>query len=80
MFNNAINVLLVQLGHTLLHYAAYYGNYDVVRILLENNADADAADKVGVVTATIKTQLKRRWRSTGLKLLHVKKGCCCLIY
>ena len=47
-FNNPIVVLLVQLGQTLLHYAAYYGNYDVVRILLENNADVDAADKVGV--------------------------------
>ena len=43
-------VLLMQLGQTLLHGAARYGRLDVVELLLANKADADASDKVGVVT------------------------------
>ncbi|XP_062521088.1 2-5A-dependent ribonuclease-like [Corticium candelabrum] len=38
------------LGQTLLHGAARYGRLDVVELLLANKADADASDKVGVVT------------------------------
>ena len=37
-------------GRTLLHYAAYHGNCDVVDVLLSNKADADATDKVSVAT------------------------------
>ena len=44
LFN--FNVLLAQLGQTLLHYAAHHGNCDVVDLLLDNKADADALDKV----------------------------------
>ena len=52
LFN--FNVLLAQLGRTLLHYAAHHGNHDVVDLLLDNKADADALDKVGVaVNVTI---------------------------
>ena len=52
LFN--VNVLLTQLGRTLLHYAAHHGNHDVVDLLLDNKADADASDKVSVaVNVTI---------------------------
>ena len=44
LFN--FNVLLAQLGRTLLHYAAHHGNCDVVDLFLDNNADVDALDKV----------------------------------
>ena len=40
----------MQLGRTLLHYAADHGNCDVVDVLLSNKADADATDKVSVAT------------------------------
>ena len=40
----------MQSGRTLLHYAAQYDSHDVVKLLLANKADADASDKVGVVT------------------------------
>ena len=51
-------VLLMQWGRTLLHYAARYDSRDVVELLLANKADADASDKVGVVT--IKYQMLGR--------------------
>ncbi|XP_043664050.1 myotrophin-like isoform X2 [Vespula pensylvanica] len=37
-------------GRTPLHYAADYGQYDVVRYLLEKGADANATDKHGITT------------------------------
>ena len=51
-------VLLMQSGRTLLHHAAQYGSRNVVELLLANKADADASDKVGVVT--IKYQMLGR--------------------
>ena len=39
----------MQMGRTLLHYAADHGNC-VVDVLLSKNADADATDKVSVAT------------------------------
>ena len=47
----------MQLGQTLLHYAAYHGNCDVVDFLLSNNADADASNKVSVATVNITVEL-----------------------
>lgn len=58
-------VLLVQLGRTLLHNAAHNGSRDVVDLLLAFKADADAVDKVGVVTIKY-------------CMLHV--GMCCMLY
>ena len=51
LFN--FNVLLAQLGRTLLHYAAHHGNHDVVDLLLDNKADPDALDNVSVAVQTI---------------------------
>ena len=47
----------MQLGRTLLHYAADHGNCDVVEVLLSNKADADASDKVSVATVNITVEL-----------------------
>ena len=42
-----INACRVETNFTSeFHDADNYGNYDVVHVLLENNADANAADKV----------------------------------
>ena len=47
----------MQLGRTLLHYAADHGNCDVVDVLLSKKADADATDKVSVATVNITVEL-----------------------
>ena len=47
----------MQLGRTLLHYAADHGNCDVVNVLLSNNADVNASDKVSVATVNITVEL-----------------------
>ena len=47
----------MQLGRTLLHYAADHGNCDVVDVLLSNKADADATNEVGVATVNITVEL-----------------------
>ena len=47
----------MQLGRTLLHYAADHGNCDVVDVLLSKKADADARDKVSVATVNITVEL-----------------------
>ena len=43
----------MQLGRTLLHYAADHGNCDVVDVLLSKKADVNASDKVSVATVNI---------------------------
>ena len=47
----------MQLGRSLLHYAADHGNCDVVDVLLSKKADADARDEVSVVTVNITVEL-----------------------
>ena len=41
-----IDMLLLQLGWTALHYACMYGHTEVVKHLINNNADISATDKV----------------------------------
>ena len=41
-----IDMLLLQGGSTALHYASMYGHTGVVEILLMNNADISATNKV----------------------------------
>ena len=40
------DMLLLQDGDTALHLACYYGRTEVVEILLMNNADISATNKV----------------------------------
>ena len=40
------DMLLLQVGWTALHLACYYGRTEVVEILLMNNADSSATNKV----------------------------------
>ena len=47
----------MQLGRSLLHYAADHGNCDVVDVLLSKKADADARDKASVVTVNTTVEL-----------------------
>ena len=47
----------MQLGRTLLHYAADHGNCNVVDVLLSKKADADASDNVNVATVNITVEL-----------------------
>ena len=47
----------MQLGRTLLHYAADHGNCDVVDVLLSKKADADSSDKVSIATVNITVEL-----------------------
>ena len=47
----------MQLGRTLLHYAADHGNCDVIDVLLSKNADVDALDEVSVATFKYSTEI-----------------------
>ncbi|XP_011305864.1 myotrophin [Fopius arisanus] len=48
--NKNIDVNQMIDGRTPLHYAADYGQNDVVRYLLDKGADANATDKHGITT------------------------------
>ena len=39
-------MLLLQYGYTALHRACYNGHVEVVKLLMSNNADISATDKV----------------------------------
>ncbi|KAH0537901.1 myotrophin homolog [Cotesia typhae] len=57
-------------GRTLLHYAADYGQNEVLRYLLDKGADADATDKHGITSL-----LSAIWEGhTGCVKLLLEKG------